>query len=78
MWGRIKQLIIASRHNNTDMESMIVDDVVRGIKMVSSGTAVGMDQWSPSHWKQLSPKALEAITHLFNDIETHGVWPAHI
>ena len=44
---------------------------------MSSGTAVGIDQWSPAQWKQLSPEAIEAITHLFTYIEKYGVWPGH-
>ena len=55
-----------------------IEDFQRGIKMMNGGTAVGIDHWSPHHWKQLSPEALEAITHLFNHIEQHGVWPGHI
>ena len=60
------------------MDNITDEDVIRGIKMLSSGTAVGIDQWSPSHWKKLSPEAIAAITHLFNYIEKHGVWPGHI
>ena len=78
MWDKIRQLIITSRKHNKDMDDITEEDVKRGIKMMSSGTAVGIDQWSPGHWKQLSPEAIEAITHLFNHIETHGVWPGHI
>ena len=54
------------------------EDVKRGIKLMNSGTAVGIGQWSPHHWKQLSQEALEAITHLFNHIEHHGVGRGHI
>ena len=32
----------------------------------------------PYHQKYLSPEAIEAIAHLFNDVEKHGVWPGHI
>ena len=54
------------------------EDVKRGIKLMNSVTAVGIDQWSPHQWKQLSPEALEAMAHLFNHVEKHGVWPGHI
>ena len=47
------------------MDDITEEDVKRGIKMMSSGTAVGIDQWSPGHWKHFSPEAIEAITHLF-------------
>ena len=60
------------------MEEITEEDVRRGIKMMSSGTAVGIDQWPPAQWKQLSPEAIEAITHLFTYIEKYGVWPGHI
>ena len=45
MWGRIRQLIITSSRYNRDMYSISVEDVIRGIKMMSSGTAFGIDQW---------------------------------
>ena len=55
-----------------------VEDVKRAIKIMNSGAAVGIDQWSPSEWKKLSPEALDAITQLFQHIEECGVWPGHI
>ena len=60
------------------MEKISAEDVKKGIKTMNSGIAVGIDQWSPHHWKQLSPEAIKAITHLFNHVEKHGVWPGHI
>ena len=78
MWSKIRQLIITSRAHNADIDDITEEDVKRGIKMMSSGTAVGIDQWSPGRWKQLSPEAIEAITHFFRYIEKHGVWPGHI
>ena len=54
------------------MEEITEEDVKRGINMMSSGTAVGIDQWSPSQWKQLSPEAIKAITHRFTYIEKYG------
>ena len=79
MWDKIRQLIITSRKHNKDMDDITEEDVKRGIKMMSSGTAVGIDQWSPGHWKQLSPEAIEAITHLFNHIQnTWGMAWAYI
>ena len=60
------------------MDEITEEDVKRGIKLLSSGTAVGIDQWSPSHWKRFSPEAIEAITHLLAYIEKHGVWLGHI
>ena len=59
-------------------EEITPEDVKRGIKMMSSGTAVGIDQWSPYHWKQLSPEAIEAIAHLWNHGEKHGICPGYI
>ena len=58
MWKQLKQLIIDSRNAEDPMEEITEEDVRRGIKMMSSGTAVGIDQWSPAQWKQLSPEAI--------------------
>ena len=68
MWKQLKQLIVASRNVEDPMDEITEEDVRRAIKMMSSGTAVGIDQWSPAQWKQLSPEAIEAITHLFTYI----------
>ena len=73
MGGRLQQLIRTSREHDKNMEQITVEDVIRGIKLMNSGTAVGIDHLSPHHWTQLSPEALEAIAHLFNHIEKHGV-----
>ena len=54
------------------LDEITPEEVVRGINMMSSGTAVGIDQWSPYHWKQLSPEAIEAIAHFFNHVENLG------
>ena len=77
-WEKLRQLIITSRRIGNDMDIRTSEDVLIDMKLMNSGTAVGIDQWSPHHWKQLSPEALEAITHLFKHIEQHGVWPGHI
>ena len=77
MWARLQTFIKHSRGKDK-LEYIITGDVQRGIKMMNSGTAVGIDQWSPHHWKQLSPEAIGAIAHLFNHVEKHGVWPGHI
>ena len=45
---------------------------------MKSGTAVGIDQWSPAQWKLLSEEAIDGITYLFQYIEEYGVWPGHI
>ena len=65
MWMQLKQLIVDSRRVEDPMDEITEEDVRRGIKIMSSSTAVGIDQWSPAQWKQLSPEAIEAITHLF-------------
>ena len=78
MWMQLRQLIVESRRLEDPMEEITEEDVRRGIKMMSSSTAVGIDQWSPAQWKKLSPEAIEAITHLFTYIEKYGVWPGHI
>ena len=70
MWKQLEQLIVASRNVEDPMDEITEEDVRRAIKMMSSGTAVGIDQWSPAQWKQLSPEAIEAITHLFAYIES--------
>ena len=55
MWMKLRQLIITSRHQEDPMEEITEEDVRRGIKMMSSGTAVGIDQWSPGQWKKTEP-----------------------
>ena len=77
MWARLKILIKHSRGKD-QLDIITIDDVKRGNKMMNRGTALGIDQWSPFHWKRLSPEAMEAIAHLFNHVEKHGVWPGHI
>ena len=42
------------------------------------GTAVGIDQWCPYNWKQISYEAKEAIVLLLNHLEKHGVWPGYL
>ena len=78
MWKQLKLLIVATRNTEDNMEEITEEAVRKGIKVMSSGTAVGTDQWSPAQWKNLSPEALEAMAHLFQYIEKHGVWPGYI
>ena len=73
----MKELIRKMRDHNS-LEAITVEDVKRGIKLMNSGTAVGTDQWSPHHWKQISPEAKEAIAHVLNHVEKHRVWPGHL
>ena len=77
MWARLK-ILIANNRGKDMLDIITPEDVTRGIKMMSSGTAVGIDHWSPYHWTQLIPEAIEAIAHLFNLVEKHGVWPGYI
>ena len=50
----------------------------RAIFRLSKRTAVGVDQWSPEVWRDLSDEALEELVHLLNDVEQRLTWPAHI
>ena len=77
MWAPPKTLIQHCRGKD-QLDLIAIEDVKRGIKMMNSGTAVGIDQWSQAHWKRLSPEAVEAIAHLHNHVEKHGVWPGDI
>ena len=54
-----------------------MDDLDRGIKLMNSGTAVGIDHWSPYHWKRLSPEAKEILLDILRDIEQAKAWPGY-
>ena len=64
LWGKIKSLIVLNSSTTKEREKISQDDVKRGIKAMKSGTAVGIDQWPPTHWKMLSPEAIDSITYL--------------
>ena len=43
MWEKMRQLIITSRSIGNDIDTMTTEDVLRCIRMINSGTAVGID-----------------------------------
>ena len=77
-WSKLKQLIVLNKETKKGREKFSQEDVKRGTKALRSGTAVGIDQWSPAQWKMLSPEAIDGITYLFQYIEEYGVWPGHL
>ena len=40
--------------------------------------AVGVDQWSPAVWRDMSNEAFEALVELLNEVEHRLTWPAHL
>ena len=59
LWKTMKKHI----HKGTrswDMEDITLEDLERGIQMLKANTVVGIDQWSPHHWKQIDIEAKEA------------------
>ena len=52
--------------------------VIRGIKKLHKSTAVGIDQWSPAVWRDISPEAIAELVKLLNHVEAKVAWPAHI
>ena len=75
--ANMKQLI-NKVWDHSVLEAITVEDIGRGIKLMSSGTAVGIYQWSPYDWKQMSTEAKEAIAYSLNRVEKHGEWPGHL
>ena len=69
LWATLKQLIIQDQKykakNRGARDIISQEDVRRGMKVMKSGTAVGIDQWSPAQWKLFSEEAIDGITYLF-------------
>ena len=40
--------------------------------------ALGVDQWSPARWRDISEEAIEELTKLLNHVEQKLTWPAHV
>ena len=54
------------------------DQVRKGIFRLNTRSAVGVDQWSPAVWRDLSDEAIQELTALLNEVEQQLTWPAHI
>ena len=59
------------------LEPITMADLERGLKMLSTNTAVGIDQWSPGQLRALSPEAKELLLNILQDIETTKAWPGY-
>ena len=66
------------RDQGTRMEKITTEQTRRATYMLNKGTAVGVDQWSPAIWRDMSDGALEALVALLNGIEQRLTWPAHL
>ena len=51
-----------------------MDQTRRAINRLSKGTAVGVDQWSPAVWRDMSDEALEELVKLLNEVERRLTW----
>ena len=54
------------------------EDVTRAIKKLKAHKARGLDGWSNSELKSLSPHQVSMLADLFNTVLATGQWPSHL
>ena len=54
-----------------------MEDLERGLKMLNTNAAVGIDQWSPGHLRSLSMEAKELLLDILQDVERTKAWPGY-
>ena len=74
MQQRIKQ----TRNVGHSFGKITPEIIKQVIKKLNKSTAVGIDQWSPAVWRDISPEAVEELAKLLNHVEQKVAWPAHI
>ena len=61
-----------------DLEQITMEDLERGLKLLKTNTAVGIDQWSPGQLRSLSQEAKEVLLDILRDIEKAKAWPGYV
>ena len=74
LWKGIKAH--ASRITDS-LDPITMEDLERGLKMLNTNTAVGIDQWSPGQLRLLSPEAKQLLLSILQDVEESRAWPAY-
>ena len=59
------------------LDPITVEDLERGLKMLNTNTAVGIDQWSPGQLRLLSPEAKQILLGILQDVENSKAWPGY-
>ena len=78
MWDKMKKMIKRLRDQGTRLDEITMDQTRRAIYRLNKGTAVGVDQWSPTVWRDMSDEALDELVKLLNEVERRLTWPAHL
>ena len=78
MWDKMKNMIKRFRDQGTGLEEITTDQTRRAIYRVNKGMAVGVDQWSPAVWRDMSDEAIEALVKLLIEVEHRLTSPAHL
>ena len=73
----MKELIKQVKKKGTQGDQITKDQVKWGIRNLSTSSAVGVDQWSPAIWRDISEEAPEELIKLLNCVEQEVAWPAH-
>ena len=74
VWALLKQH--AKTLNNT-LDPITMEDLERGLKMLNTNTAAGIDQWSPGQLRSLSMEAKELLLGILQDVERTKAWPGY-
>ena len=58
-----------------ELSTLTVDDLVHAVQKFATDGAGGLDGWKPLDLKRLTRSILRLLLHLFDVIESQGVWP---
>ena len=76
LWKVPKQHAMRSTREQ-ELAPSTIEDLERGLKMLKTSTAVGIDQWSPGQLRLLSPEAKKALLCILQDVEASKAWPGY-
>ena len=76
LWTKIRTMIKELRGRG-QRDPISEEQVRKGIFRLNARTAVGVDQWSPAVWRDLSDEAIQELPMLLNEVERTLTWPAH-
>ena len=74
VWAQLKKHAQALNHT---MDPITMEDLERGLKMLNTNTAVGIDQWSPGQLRLLSAEGKKLLLDILNAIEDSKAWPGY-
>ena len=74
LWSGIKT---HARQLVSHLDPITMEDLERGLKMLNTNTAVGIDQWSSGQLRSLSMEAKELLLDILQDVERTKAWPGY-